>query len=66
MRLPVGIVPAERYPADTTANLSQWLNSIESMRSLDPGIRAQTTYPTDPDGLRDRAETWNDLAHNVV
>ena len=47
MRLPAGIVPAERYLADTAAKLSQRLNSIESMRSLDPGIRAQTTYPGD-------------------
>jgi hypothetical protein len=53
MRLPAGIVPAERHLADTTAKLSQWLNSKESTRSLDPGIRAQTTYSTDPDGLRD-------------
>ena len=45
MRLPAGIVPAERYLADTVAKLSQQLNSIESTRSLGPGIRAQTTYP---------------------
>ena len=56
IKLPAGIVPAERYLADTTAKLSQWLNSIGSTRSLDSGISVQTTYPTDPDGQRDKLE----------
>ena len=56
IRLPAGIVPTERYLADTTAKLSQWLNSIESTRSLVSGISVQTTCPTDPDGLRDKLE----------